>query len=559
MPFLSVRTPALLAIVGILAFFASTATPPAYAQDPAPADAAAPLPANAAPAEATPAEPVPASDWQTRFDGWFGESVVKPLNKLLFFSVYSHEVPQATGDPVVAELPLIVLVLVLGGLFYTFRLNFVNVTLFWHSLRVTAGKYDDPDDVGEVSHFKALTAALSATIGLGNIAGVALAITLGGPGAVFWMWFAAFFGMSMQFASTVSAQLYRRILPDGRVLGGPMVYLEGGIKELFSNRGRFLKPAGFFFAKAVGVLFAMLTIGGAFGAGNMFQANQTVSIIMLEVFDGSQSPMLKFGLGVVLAFLTGIVMIGGIKRIGDVTDKLVPFMCIFYCGVCLIIICMNLDKAPGMFASIFQQAFNPDAMYGGFLGALVVGMRRAAFSNESGLGSASIAQATAKTKEPVQGGAVAMMGPFIDTIVVCTMTALAILITDAHVNAKGLQGVEITSVAFAQLGAFVPLALCVSVFTFAYSTMISWGYYGERAVEYLVGTRGILPYRILYVATVCVGPVLSLNQVMDFADGLLLSMAFPNILGMALFSGKIKSVTADYVRRLKGGKIAPTR
>ena len=551
MPFSNFRTPVSLAIAGILAFVALTVTPPAFAQEPAPADAAAPVPANAAPAEAAPAESAPASNWQTRFDGWFGESVVTPLNKLLFLSVYSHEVAQEKGEPIVAELPLIVLVLVLGGLFFTFRLNFVNVSLFWHSLRVTAGKYDDPEDVGEVSHFKALTAALSATIGLGNIAGVALAITLGGPGAVFWMWFAAFFGMSMQFASTVSAQLYRRILPDGRVLGGPMVYLEEGIKEQFPSMGAF--------AKAVGILFAMLTIGGAFGAGNMFQANQTVSIIMLEVFDGSQSPLLKLGLGVLLAFLTGIVMIGGIKRIGDVTDKLVPFMCIFYCGVCLIIIFMNLDKAPGMFASIFQQAFGPDAMYGGFLGALVVGMRRAAFSNESGLGSASIAQATAKTKEPVQGGAVAMMGPFIDTIVVCTMTALAILITDAHVNAKGLQGVEITSVAFAQLGAFVPLALCVSVFTFAYSTMISWGYYGERAVEYLVGTGGILPYRILYVATVCVGPVLSLNQVMGFADGLLLSMAFPNILGMALFSGKIKSVTKDYLGRLRAGTISPTR
>ena len=488
-----------------------------------------------------------AAGWQERFDTWFGDTVVDPLNSVLFFPVYSRDVELESGETLESDLPLIVVVLVLGGLFYTFRYGFLNVRLFGHAIAVIRGKFDDPNAEGEVSHFKALTAALSATVGLGNIAGVAVAITVGGPGAVFWMWVTAFFGMSMKFSSCVCAQLYRQIHDDGRVLGGPMIYLQEGFKEKL--------PRIAFVGKGFAVLFAVLTVLSAFGAGNMFQVNQTVAIVVDTFFDGSESSVLRVVLASAIAVLTGFVIIGGIKRIGEVTAKLVPLMCLFYCGVCSIIIAMNFADVPSMFAGIFSNAFQSQAMFGGFVGVLVQGMRRAAFSNEAGLGSASIAQAAAKTVEPVQAGAVAMLGPFIDTIVVCTMTAMAILITGSHIGVEGLGGVEVTAQAFAALGPAVPYVLCIAVFVFAYSTLISWGYYGERAIEYLVGPGGVLPYRIVYVLTVVVGPLLSLDKVLDFADALLLSMAFPNIIGMLVLSGKVKGLVDDYIARLKSGAI----
>ena len=305
------------------------------------------------------------------------------------------------------------------------------------------------------------------------------------------------------------------------------------------------------------VVFAILTVFAAFGGGNMFQSNQTASIIAMQFFDGDDSPVLRIGLGIVMATLVGMVLIGGIRRIGEITSRLVPAMCLFYCAICLVILLMNAGKVPGVFASIVTNAFQAEALFGGFIGVLIQGMRRAAFSNEAGLGSAAIAHAAAKTDEPVREGVVAMIGPFIDTIVVCTMTALAILVTGAHL--EGGEGVQITATAFAQLGGFVPYALCLAVFVFAYSTIIAWGYYGERAIEYLFGERGILPYRVVYVLVVILGPMLSLGSVIDFADMMLLSMAFPNIIGMAIISGKVKEMTVDYVRRLKSGEMQPVR
>lgn len=482
-----------------------------------------------------------------RFDAWFGEHVVTPMDSVLFFKVGLEDTTDADGNPVVKALPLIVIVLLVGGVFFTLRYGLINLRLLAHSVEVVRGKFDDPEDAGEVSHFKALTSALSATVGLGNIAGVAIAITAGGPGAVFWMWCTAFFGMSMKFSSATFAQLYRVVHDDGRVLGGPMVYLDEGIRERYPA----LAPLGKFLA----YLFAVLTILAAFSAGNMFQANQTASIVMSQFFPDNDSPLIPLMLGIVMAALVGAVIIGGIRRIGELTSKLVPTMCIFYCSVCLIIVLLNVSQVPSLIASIFTSAFSPDAMFGGFLGVLVQGMRRAAFSNEAGLGSASIAQAAAKTKEPVQAGVVAMLGPVIDTMVVCTMTALAILITKAHLSTDDIQGVEVTALAFAQLGWAVPYVLCLAVFIFGYSTMISWGYYGERAAEFLFGERAILPYRFTHVAVVVIGPLLSLKYVVDFADMLLLSMAFPNIIGMALISGKVKALTQDYMERLRSGAL----
>ncbi len=452
------------------------------------------------------------------------------------------------GAVIVRSIPVIVCVLFLGGFFFTIRYGFVNIRLFRHSIDVIRGRYDKPHHEGEVTHFRALTSALSATVGLGNISGVAVAISLGGPGAVFWMWFTAVFGMSLKFSSCTLAQLYRRIGEDGRVLGGPMVYLEMGLKE----KG-FAIPG-----KIMAVVFSVLTILAAFGGGNMFQSNQTYKLFQAQVLGTQETAAwAPWAFGVLLAIPVGIVIIGGIKRIGEVTARMVPTMCLFYCAVCATIILLNVTDVPQMFGSIFGQAFSSDALFGGFVGVLVQGMRRAAFSNEAGMGSAAIAHAAAKTDEPVREGVVAMIGPFIDTIVVCTMTALAILITGAHMK-EGLEGIEITAAAFGQLGPVVPYILFIAVFVFAFSSVISWGYYGERASEYLFGKGGILPYRVVYVAIVIVGPVLSLQAVIDFSDAVMLSMAFPNIVGMLFLSGKVKGLVDDYVARLRSGEMKMT-
>jgi len=491
---------------------------------------------------------------QGAMDLLFG-SLVGVLASVLFF-----EVPIVVQG---AKVPLILLVLVLGGIFFTFRFGFINIRLFAHSISVIRGKYDRADDAGEISHFQALTSALSATVGLGNIAGVAVAIAAGGAGAIFWMWVIAFFGMSLKFSSCSLAQLYRRIKEDGTVLGGPMVYLDEGIQQRFLS----LWPL----AKIFGIVFACFTVMAALGGGNMFQGNQMYSIVSTTIVEplltsGDMmhvAPFVTWIFGVLLAVLVGAVIIGGIKRIGEVTSKMVPAMCIFYCLCCLVIILTNAADIPAMFASIFSGAFSPEAMFGGMIGVLLTGAKRAAFSNEAGLGSAAIAHAAARTEEPVREGVVAMIGPFIDTIVVCTMTALTILITKTHLDPATLQpvadkeGIELTTDAFATLGSWVPYLLCLAVFVFAYSSMISWSYYGERAVEYLIGNRGILPYRIVYVIFVILGPVLSLQAVVDFSDMMLLSMAFPNIIGMVILSGVLAPKLKDYVDRLKSGQMKP--
>ena len=444
---------------------------------------------------------------------------------------------------------LIVVILVVGGLFFTLWYGLVNLRLFGHAWKCVRGKYDNPEDEGEISHFKALTSALSATVGLGNIAGVAVAITMGGAGAVFWMWVVAFFGMTLKFNSCFLAQLYRRVQPDGKVLGGPMVYLDEGIGGNYPS----LKWLG----KGMGILFALLCVMAAFGGGNMFQVNQLGSMVERTVFGSSDAApaWVSFAVGLVVAVLVGVVIIGGIRRIGTVTSRMVPVMCGGYCVIALIILAINYKTVPGMFASIFHSAFTSEAVIsGGLIGVLFQAMKRAAFSNEAGLGSAAIAHAAAKTKEPVREGVVAMLGPFIDTIVVCTMTALMILVTGAHKAGAG-EGVEITAQAFASLldARFGNMLLTIMVCVFAYSTLISWCYYGERCVEYLFGKRGILPYRIVYVMVVMVGPVLSLGRVIDFSDMMLLSMAFPNIIGSMIIAPKVKHIVKDYVRRLRAG------
>ena len=438
--------------------------------------------------------------------------------------------------------PLIVVVLLFGGLVFTLYFRFINVRGFMHSIDIIKGKYDNPKDTGQISHFQALTSALSATIGLGNIAGVAVAVSLGGPGAVFWMVFIAFFSMSAKFVSCTLGQLYRKINNDGSVSGGPMYYLNYGLKERgYGTLGKIL-----------GGMYAIFIIGGAFGGGNMFQANQSY-----ELF-GKLIGLPNYIYGILLAILVGCVIVGGIKRIGQTTEKIVPFMVLLYVGASLFIIITNIGKLPGVLNSMLSQAFVPDAAYGGFIGAIVTGIKRGVFSNEGGVGSASIAHSAAKTDEPVREGIVAMIGPFIDTIVVCFMTASVILITKdsnpLYQVGGGINGAELTSAAFGSAISWFPLILSIVVFLFSFSTMISWYYYGDKGWKYLFGDSSIKVYQAMYLSCIVLGAVASLGNVIDFSDMMILSCGFPNIIGCLFLLPILKTKLDEYWSRYQAGE-----
>ena len=438
--------------------------------------------------------------------------------------------------------PLIVLILLVGSITFTFYFRFINVRGFTHAIDIIKGKYDNPKDDGQISHFQALTSALSATIGLGNIAGVAVAVSLGGPGAVFWMILIAFFSMSAKFVSCTLGQLYRQVNPDGSIDGGPMYYLEKGLGELGMGT----------LGKVLGILYAIFIIGGAFGGGNMFQANQSYALV------GSLTGISSLTYGIILAILVGVVIIGGIERIGQTTEKIVPTMVVLYVGASLFVILTNLDKLGGVMASIMSEAFSPNAIYGGLIGVLVTGIKRAVFSNEGGVGSASIAHSAAKTDEPVREGIVAMVGPFIDTIIVCFMTASVILITKdtnpLYQVGGGINGVELTSAAFGSVISWFPIILSIVVFLFSYSTMISWYYYGNKGWKYLFGDTTIPVYQTLYLGCTVLGAIASLGNVMDFSDLMILSCAVPNIIGALFLLPKLRVHLNDYWTRYQAGK-----
>ena len=439
-------------------------------------------------------------------------------------------------------IPFIVLVLLVGAITFSFYFRFINIRGFLHSIDIIKGKYDNPNDTGQISHFQALTSALSATIGLGNIAGVAVAVSLGGPGAVFWMMFIAIFSMTAKFVSATLAQLYRTVHDDGSVSGGPMYYLDQGLKEMGLGT----------FGKVLGVLYAIFIIGGAFGGGNMFQANQSYELV------GSLTGIPSWIYGIVLMGLVAAVIMGGIERIGKTTEKIVPTMVILYVSASLFIIFMNLDKLPGVINSIFSQALNPEATYGGFMGVIVIGIKRAVFSNEGGVGSAAIAHSAAKTDEPVREGIVAMIGPFIDTIVICFMTASVILITadqNPLINAEGIKGAELTSAAFGSAISWFPYILAIVVFLFSYSTMISWYYYGEKGWKYLSSAdSSLIIYKAIFLCCVFIGSISSLSNVIDFSDMMILSCAVPNIIGAFFLLPKLKTHLDDYWSRYQEGK-----
>ena len=446
------------------------------------------------------------------------------------------------------RLPFIVLWLVIGAIYLTLRMGFINVRAFRHALHVTTGRYTNPNEPGDVSHFEALSTALSATVGLGNIAGVAIAITIGGPGATFWMIVAGLFGMTTKFAECTLGQMYREVRHDGHVLGGPVQYLSKGFAERgMPGTGRFLA-----------VLFALLCIGGSIGGGNSFQVNQSMNAIQETIPWFAAVP---WAYGVVMAILVGIVIVGGIHRIANVADKIVPLMAMVYMTAALAVVLANIGQVPGALMAIFTQAFSPDAAYGGFVGVLVTGFQRAAFSNEAGAGSAPIAHAAAKTKYPVREGIVALLEPFIDTVVICTMTALVINITGAYNNPAyadlitGARGAALTSRAFGEQIAWFPYVLSGAVFLFAFSTMISWSYYGERCSVWLFGDAASKYYKALFLLFVFLGSIITSTNVLDFGDLMILGMALPNLVGVYLLHGRVRAALDEYWDSFKAGEL----
>ena len=476
-------------------------------------------------------------------DEGFGANVVGPIAQVLFFDLVFWD----NGTENEVKLPFIVFWLLAGATYFTLRFGFINLRAFKHAWVVTTGHYDDPDDPGEVTHFQALSSALSATVGLGNIAGVAVAVGMGGPGAIFWMIVAGFLGMSSKFTECALGQMYRQVGKDGQILGGPMRYLDEGLRELGLRRlGRFLA-----------ILFAVMCIGGSFGGGNMFQANQSYAQVadVLPFFAGGWGAL---AYGVILAFLVGVVIIGGIRRIGTVAGFIVPVMCGIYLVAGLFIILTNIDQVGPALGKIVREAFTPEAGLGGMIGVLVTGFRRAAFSNEAGVGSASIAHSAAATDEPVREGLVAVLEPFIDTIIVCTMTGLVVVITGAYQTGTE-EGVLMTSKAFATVLPWFPKVLSLAVFLFAFSTMISWSYYGERCWTFLFGPQFSLLYKVMFLAFVVFGSVLKLGNVIDFSDLMILGMSFPNILGAVLLSNKVSDALNEYWGRFKSGQMQPRK
>lgn len=445
-------------------------------------------------------------------------------------------------NPDDAQLPIVVAWLVLGATFFTLRMRLVNLWGFAHAVAVTAGRYDQPGDEGEISHFQALSSALSATVGLGNIAGVAIAITIGGPGAVFWMMVAGFLGMASKFTECTLGQMYRIVKPDGTVSGGPMYYLDRGLASQGWPRA---------FGKTLAVVFAFMCIGGSLGGGNMFQANQSFAAVA-EVVPWFADKSWLYGL--LLAFVVGLVILGGIKRIGAVAGFIVPFMCLLYVGAGLLIVVMHAGKVPGAVVDIVSQAFSPEAGFGGVVGVLATGFQRAAFSSEAGVGSASIAHSAAATRYPVREGIVALLEPFIDTIVVCATTAMVVVVTGVYTQ-KGLEGVVLTQAAYGTVFSWFPMVLSAAVVLFAFSTMVSWSYYGERASVWLFGERALVPYRVLFLIFVWLGSVMTLGNAVAISDLMILGMAFPNVLGAVLLSGKVKAALDEYWGKLRRGEL----
>ncbi|PKM07237.1 MAG: alanine glycine permease [Gammaproteobacteria bacterium HGW-Gammaproteobacteria-4] len=476
------------------------------------------------------------------------DAVVAPVANAISSAVF-YEIT-LPGD---TKLPLIMLWLILGALVCTFYFRFINVRGFAHGFRLIRGDYADPTSPGEVSQFQALTSAVSGTVGLGNIAGVAVAITIGGPGATLWMILAGVLGMSTKFAECSLGVMYRREHADGSVSGGPMYYLNHGIAINYPR----LRHVG----RALAGVFAFCAMLGAVGSGALFQSNQAYAQV-LNITGGADGPLAGYAwlFGVGVATLAGIVIIGGITRIGAVTAKLVPFMAAIYVVAALFVIGSHLNHVPAAFLAIWDGAFSAHGVQGGVIGALIVGFRRAAFSNEAGIGSAPIAHAAVKTRHPITEGFVALWEPFLDTVVICTMTALVIIITGQY-SAGASDGVQLTSEAFGSVISWFPYVLTFVVFLFAYSTIITWGYYGAKATAYLFGDSRLVLYvfKFFFLGMVIVGCTMSLNSIVGIADALMFIMAIPNLIGVYLLLPVIRRALRDYQAQLAEGKVPSHR
>jgi AGCS family alanine or glycine:cation symporter len=451
------------------------------------------------------------------------EALVKGLEFFLFFPVFGF--------------PMVVMWMVVAGVYFTFRLGVVNIRLFPHALQVIRGKYSREDDPGEITHFAAVAAALSGSVGLGNIAGVAFAVAAGGPGAVIWMMVAAFFGMALKFAEVTLGHKYRQIDAQGKVTGGAFLYLRDGL----AARG--WPKSG----KLLAALFGVCCIGGSLGGGNMLQSNQAISMLLTSF---PSLAAIDWVLALVLAILVGVVLIGGIRRIARVAEMLVPSMAIIYILACLVVLVANAEQVPAAFAFMLHQAFTPEAAGGGMLGAMIMGFRRAYFSNEAGIGSAPIAHATTKTTEPAREGSVAMLEPLVDTVIVCCMTGIVITVSGVYaVPNMEKDGAVLTAAAFATVLPWFPLVLTVCIQLFAFSTMITWSYYGERAWSYLTRGRWLNSYYFIFCTAAFLGALMDFGAVVDFSDMLILVMALPNLLGLYLLQGEVASELKSYYAR----------
>ena len=447
------------------------------------------------------------------------------------------------------NLPFAVALLIFGAVYFTFKLKFINFRAFGHAIEVVRGKYDDPEDVGEVTHFQALTTALSATVGLGNIAGVAIAVSIGGPGATFWMIMAGLLGMSAKFAECTLAQMYREVRPDGHVMGGAMEYLSRGLKDLGLPR------LGMFLA----YFFSIACVLASFGGGTSFQVKQSLSAAQQTIPFFAEWPAVY---GLIMVVAVGVVIIGGIKRIAHTAEAIVPLMCGIYILTCGYVLLAHFTDIPWAIGEIISGAFTSEAGLGGLIGVLVQGFKRAAFSNEAGIGSAAIAHSAARTHHPAREGVVALLEPFIDTVVICTMTALVIVITGAYndpMNASLIaanQGAALTSKALGSVVSWFPYILSIAVILFAYSTMISWSYYGERCWTYMFGESKSMIYKVLVLGAVFLGSITSATNVLDFSDLMIFFMAVPNVIGVLILRNKIKESADHYMDLLKSGQFA---
>ncbi|MAS86938.1 MAG: alanine glycine permease [Micavibrio sp.] len=472
------------------------------------------------------------------------DTFVAPFaDKLFSIIFYSITLYQPT-DAAAIEVPLIVLWLIAAGVFFTFYLGLPNIRLFKHA---TAMAFDNKDNKskGDISSFQALMTTLSATVGLGNIAGVAIAVSVGGPGAVVWMVLTGFFGMATKFVETALAVKYRVIFKDGHISGGPMYYLKAGFdKHKQHNMGAFMAA-----------FFCVCCIAGSIGGGNLFQSNQAYQQVV-NVTGGDVSWWADKGwlFGILLGCLVASVILGGIKSIAKVASKIVPIMGIMYMLAGLVVIAVNYQNIIPAFATIFTLAFTVKAGFGGLLGAIIMGVQRGAFSNEAGFGSAPIGHAAAKTDSHISQGLAGMLGPFIDTVIICTITGLVITISGVYTEYQdGMAGVSLTSKAFADTLSWFPYVLSVTVFLFAFSTMISWSYYGVKATTYLFKESPIArdSYKVIFCLCTVIGTTGSLDSVIKLTDAMIFAMAIPNIIGLYMFAREVKTDMNVYTKALK--------